>query len=108
VMLDKFNKVWEAAPQADGSYRLASAPSFDLGPGRPLGYHFDANGDLIVCDSYKARVFAFVWGEGRWGGGSFCVLVLSWWWVWGADTSRATPPTGPHTPTTHLTIHPPT
>jgi hypothetical protein len=54
-MLDKFNKVWEASPQPDGSYALDARPVADLGPGRPLGYHFDSQGDLIVCDSFKVR-----------------------------------------------------
>ncbi|GBF92278.1 strictosidine synthase [Raphidocelis subcapitata] len=53
VMLDKFNRVWEAEPAAGGGYELGAAPVAHLGAGRPLGYHFDANGDLIVCDSYK-------------------------------------------------------
>lgn len=26
-----------------------------LGPGRPLGAGFDANGNLLVCDALKAR-----------------------------------------------------
>ncbi|KAI8467567.1 MAG: strictosidine synthase [Monoraphidium minutum] len=56
VMLDKFNKVWEAAPVAGGGYELDGAPAADLGAGRPLGYHFDANGDLIVCDSFKGLI----------------------------------------------------
>lgn len=55
VMLDKYNRVWEArqSSTAPGGYELSEAPSADLGAGRPLGYHFDARGDLIVADSFK-------------------------------------------------------
>ena len=53
VMLDKFNQVWEAEARGDGSYELGEAPVADLGAGRPLGYHFDAAGDLLVADSFK-------------------------------------------------------
>ena len=44
-MLDKFGVIWKAtgggAPQ-----RL-----FYLGAGRPLGFHFDQAGNLIICNS---------------------------------------------------------
>lgn len=30
-------------------------PVVQLGAGRPLGYHFDAEGHLVVADSLKVR-----------------------------------------------------
>lgn len=57
IMLDKFNYAWAARPVAaggqDGGYALDPAPLAYLGPGRPLGAHFDRHGNLLLCDSLK-------------------------------------------------------
>jgi hypothetical protein len=56
-MLDRYNSLWEAARDpASGEWVLAAQPRAKLGAGRPLGYHFDKQGNLIVCDSLKVRV----------------------------------------------------
>ncbi|PSC75234.1 strictosidine synthase [Micractinium conductrix] len=34
-------------------YRLHPQPAAYVGPGRPLGFHFDAAGNLAICDSLK-------------------------------------------------------
>lgn len=50
VMCDKFGWVWEAkAAAGTGVPTLARAPLAHLGPGRPLGFHHDAAGNLYVC-----------------------------------------------------------
>jgi sugar lactone lactonase YvrE len=54
-MLDKYAWVREALPQPDGSYQLQPRPLAHLGPGRPLGAGFDADGNLIICDALKVR-----------------------------------------------------
>lgn len=48
-MLDKFGFVWRAPRNAAGSYDLEMEPLAHMGSGRPLGFHFDAEGNLIVC-----------------------------------------------------------
>lgn len=54
VMLDRYNQLWEAKQdQGSGAWALSPKPLAQLGPGRPLGYHFDHDGNLIVCDSLK-------------------------------------------------------
>lgn len=54
VMLDRYNHLWEATQDAQtGQWLLSPEPRAKLGPGRPLGYHFDHEGNLIVCDSLK-------------------------------------------------------
>lgn len=60
VMLDRTNCLHQAWPDAaaPGGWRLEAPALACLGPGRPLGYHFDAAGDLLVADSLK------VWGRG--------------------------------------------
>lgn len=54
-MLDKWGYVWTAAGSGSGGtadeYRLSDEPLHYMGPGRPLGFHFDAAGDLVVCDT---------------------------------------------------------
>ena len=50
VMCDKYGWVWEAAFEGGGALPfLATAPVAHLGPGRPLGFHHDAAGNLYVC-----------------------------------------------------------
>ena len=44
-MLDKFGVVWKAA-KGRAPKKLAF-----LGAGRPLGFHFDQAGNLIICNS---------------------------------------------------------
>jgi hypothetical protein len=44
--------VHEAVASSSG-WQLRKQPVAQLGAGRPLGYHFDADGDLIICDSLK-------------------------------------------------------
>jgi len=56
VMLDRYNQLWEAKQdQGSGAWALSPKPLAQLGPGRPLGYHFDHDGNLIVCDSLKVN-----------------------------------------------------
>lgn len=56
VMLDRYNHLWEATQDPKtGEWVLSPEPRAKLGPGRPLGYHFDHDGNLIVCDSLKVR-----------------------------------------------------
>jgi hypothetical protein len=58
ALLDKFGNVFEA--QLDSvdctgayTYELNPVPLTSLGAGRPLGSHYDHEGNLIVCDSLK-------------------------------------------------------
>lgn len=56
VMLDRYNHLWEATQDSKTrQWVLSPEPRAKLGPGRPLGYHFDQAGNLIVCDSLKVR-----------------------------------------------------
>lgn len=59
VMLDRYNRLWEAMqdPSGTGEWKLADQPLARLGAGRPLGYHFDHEGNLIVCNSLQVRMF---------------------------------------------------
>lgn len=53
IMLDKFGNVWQAARADGGSeqFRLRPKPLTRLGLGRPLGFHADKDGNLIVCNA---------------------------------------------------------
>jgi hypothetical protein len=54
VMLDRDNHLWEARQDIKtGQWVSSPEPLAKLGPGRPLGYDFDQEGNLIVCDSLK-------------------------------------------------------
>lgn len=57
VMLDRSNQLWEARqdPANSRKWALSAEPLKKLGPGRPLGYHFDAQGNLIICNSLLVR-----------------------------------------------------
>lgn len=46
-MLDKFGSVLRAKPEAGEKLERVA----HLGPGRPLGYHFDAHGNLVICNA---------------------------------------------------------
>ncbi len=52
-MLDKWGHAWTAtaSPTAEGGYELSPEPVAYIGPGRPLGFHHDAAGNLVVCDT---------------------------------------------------------
>jgi len=56
TMIDRKGFVWiaDATDGAPGGYLLrpGGARAY-LGPGRPLGFKYDARGNLIVCDSLK-------------------------------------------------------
>ncbi len=54
-MLDKFGFVWRAPRNAAGRYDLEQEPLAHIGSGRPLGFHFDAEGNLIVCMAGAVR-----------------------------------------------------
>ena len=56
-MLDKWGLVWRAPEDGKGSYALEKEPLAQLGPGRPLGFHFDEEGNLIVCNAGSVRSF---------------------------------------------------
>lgn len=53
VMLDRYGAVREAPKNPDSSTRLDPEPIAHLGPGRPLGFTFDAQSNLVVCDALK-------------------------------------------------------
>lgn len=55
TMLDKYGAVHEAVEGPDGTFSLNPTPRAWLGPGRPLGAGFNAQGDLYVCDALKVR-----------------------------------------------------
>jgi hypothetical protein len=48
------------------SYVLNPEPYARLGSGRPLGSHFDADGNLIVCDSLKVSCVCVEGGQVTW------------------------------------------
>lgn len=52
-MLDKFANVQRAVYDASSGWKVEAEPVAYLGAGRPLGAHFDAQGNLIICDSIK-------------------------------------------------------
>jgi hypothetical protein len=52
ALLDRYNRLWEAKQGLNG-WVLSELPAAYLGPGRPLGYHFDMEGNLIVCNSLQ-------------------------------------------------------
>lgn len=60
TMLDRQGHLWlaDASPEDGGSggYRLRSESSAYLGPGRPLGFKYDAEGNLLLCDSLLGLV----------------------------------------------------
>ena len=59
-MLDKYGFVWRAPKDGQGSYALEKEPLTQLGPGRPLGFDFDEQENLIVCNSGSVRPPAYV------------------------------------------------
>ena len=67
-MLDKFGYVWRAPEDGKGSYALETEPLAQLGPGRPLGFDFDEEGNLIVCNSGSVSPLAYqsVSSKGNW------------------------------------------
>lgn len=52
-MLDRYGYVWTASSD---KYELDEQPLAYVGPGRPLGFHFTATGDLVICDSLKVPI----------------------------------------------------
>ena len=56
VMCDKFGYVWQAAPTKRGGFDLGRVPVAHLGPGRPLGFAFDAEGLLVACMAGAVRI----------------------------------------------------
>ena len=65
-MLDKFGYAFTATVDAQDNYSLNTEPLAYIGPGRPLGFHHDAVGNLVVCDSLKGLMLLERCG----GGGS--------------------------------------
>lgn len=65
VMLDRYNHLWEATQDpATKAWVLSAEPRARLGPGRPLGHHFDHQGNLIMCDSLKGLLkFDYTTGD---------------------------------------------
>lgn len=53
IMCDRYGAVWRAVPssRSPGGYQLDASPLAYLGPGRPLGFHLDHKGDLVVCNA---------------------------------------------------------
>lgn len=62
VMVDKYGFVRAAPRHPDASTRLDPEPVAHLGPGRPLGTAFDADGNLLICDALKVCVYVVLWG----------------------------------------------
>ncbi len=58
TLLDKYGWVWRATQSRDGSWQLGDKPFAHTGVGRPLGAAYDANGNLIYCDSLKVSAAA--------------------------------------------------
>ncbi|WIA23563.1 hypothetical protein OEZ85_000288 [Tetradesmus obliquus] len=66
ALLDKYGNLYEAVASSSsssssssgggGGWQLQQQPVARLGAGRPLGYHFDDNGDMVICDSLKGLV----------------------------------------------------
>jgi hypothetical protein len=56
VMLDRYGAVREAPQNPDSTTRLDPKPTVHLGPGRPLGFAFDAESNLVVCDALKVSL----------------------------------------------------
>jgi sugar lactone lactonase YvrE len=52
-MLSKFGGIFEAFETPDGRFELNRTAKAWLGPGRPLGAAFDAQGNIIICDALK-------------------------------------------------------
>lgn len=52
-LLDRYGHVRLASPTpgAPGGFALHPQPLAYVGPGRPLGFHHDAAGNLVICDS---------------------------------------------------------
>jgi len=69
VMCDRYGYVWRATKKDETSYLLDERPLAHLGAGRPLGFHFDPRGNLLVCMSGAGLVMleagAFVKGGGE-------------------------------------------
>lgn len=55
-MLDKFGAAWRAVKGPTGNWTLKPGPLTWLGPGRPLGFHLDKDGNLIVCNAGTVRL----------------------------------------------------
>lgn len=76
-LLDKFGSVWRAPPDGKGGFFLETSTDVaSLGPGRPLGAHFDSSGNLIICDALKASAGGadcFNWGSLH-----FCYAAIMW------------------------------
>lgn len=56
-MLNKFGGVFEALETIDGGFELNRTAKAWLGPGRPLGAAFDAQGNMIICDALKVVLY---------------------------------------------------
>lgn len=57
-MIDKYGNYVISKPNASGSYSSFSKVAY-LGPSRPLGFTFDKEGNLIVCDATIVSVHAW-------------------------------------------------
>jgi hypothetical protein len=68
IMIDKYGAVRAAPKNPDSSTQLDPEPIAHLGPGRPLGFTFDAQGNLVVCDALKvgALLRHVDFGRGWW------------------------------------------
>jgi hypothetical protein len=67
VMIDKYGAVRAAPKQPiSNSTQLDPLPIAHLGPGRALGFTFDAEGNLVVCDALKVRSSRLT-ASGTWG-----------------------------------------
>ena len=49
---DKFGNVFTSEPDGKGGYKDLHKVAY-VGPSRPLGHAFDADGNLVICDASK-------------------------------------------------------
>ncbi|PNH01275.1 hypothetical protein TSOC_012851 [Tetrabaena socialis] len=59
TLLDKYSYLYEAAPTGGPfphEWRLDETPRAYLGPGRPMGVQYDAEGNLVFCDALRGSV----------------------------------------------------
>lgn len=77
ALLDRYGSLFEAkysskavadSNSSSSSWTLQLEPVVRLGAGRPLGYHLDREGNLIVCDSLKVSLGPLLQSQDNGGG----------------------------------------
>ena len=54
-MMDKWGFMHQASQGSDGAFWLDKKPVTHLGPGRPLGFHHDKDGNVIIANAGHVR-----------------------------------------------------